>query len=85
MDLWSNPDVRFALFEFALKLVARGAVIRFPRWTRGKGIDDYLAVEKDPGKALEEIESKALSFEKFISSDHQAEIIRALKLGSRGF
>ena len=32
-DLWTNPQVRFALFELALKLTGRGAFIRFPKWT----------------------------------------------------
>jgi hypothetical protein len=32
MDLWTNPQVRFALYELALKLMAKGVIIRFPRW-----------------------------------------------------
>jgi hypothetical protein len=32
MDLWTNPQVRRALYELTLKLMSKGAVIRFPRW-----------------------------------------------------
>jgi hypothetical protein len=50
-----------------------------------KGVDDFLAVQEDPAKALKDIEDKALPLEKFISSDHRAEIVRALKLSHTGF
>ena len=78
-DLWSNPQVRFALFELALKLQSRGALIRFPRWTEEKGIDDYLAKRNLPEEALQTIEGSAVPFEKFISLDDKDALLRALK------
>jgi hypothetical protein len=80
MDLWTNPGVRYALFELTLKLMARGAVIHYPKWTEKKGIDDYLVTREDPEEALRLLEDKAASFDKFISPDYRDEIIRALKL-----
>jgi hypothetical protein len=85
MDLWSNPQVRFALYELALKLMARGALIRFPKWIGAKGIDDLLAGQKDPEKSLGEIEDKALPFDSFITPDHKDELVRALKCARAGF
>ena len=60
MDLWTNPQVRFALYELALKLTSRGAIMRFPKWMGAKGIDDYLAGQKEPEKALGDLEDKAI-------------------------
>jgi hypothetical protein len=85
MDLWTNPSVRFALYELVFKLMSRGAVIRFPKWSGGKGVDDYLAGQTEPEKALDALEDKAVSLDKFISPDHQDEIIRALKLSHAAF
>ena len=43
-DLWTNPQVRMALFELALKLYSLGAVVRVAQWDRQyKGVDDLLA------------------------------------------
>lgn len=85
LDLWVNPQVRFALFELAFKLKSRGAVIRFPKWFGGKGIDDHLVMEENPEEALVAIEDKALALEKFISPDHGEEVLRALKLSHQAF
>jgi len=86
MDLRSNPEVRFALYELALKLMARGGVIRFPKWTTGaKGIDDFLAVQNNPEKALDEIEDKAATFDAFVLPEHKDEVVRALKCAHDGF
>ena len=84
-DLWTNPQVRFALFELALKLTGRGTFIRFPKWTREKGIDDHLVTQKDPRKALDDLEDKALTFDKFVSPDQREELVRALKHARAGF
>lgn len=45
-----------------------------------KGIDDKLAGETDPEKALEEIENNAIPLLEFLNPDHRAEIIRAIGL-----
>ena len=85
MDLWTNPQVRFALYELALKLTSRGAIMRFPKWMGAKGIDDYLAGQKEPEKALGDLEDKAIPFDSFISPDHREELVRALKKARPGF
>jgi hypothetical protein len=59
-DLWTNPQVRVALFELALKRMSKGAVVRFLKWTGAKGIDDYLVTQKNPEKALEELQYAAV-------------------------
>lgn len=79
-DLWTNPQVRFALFELAFKLMSRGAVIRFPKWKGAKGIDDYLAGQEALDKELEGIEEKAFPLERFVKAEHRDEIIRALSI-----
>src|SRR3989304_4703484 len=43
-----------------------------------KGIDDKLAAETDPEKALEEIENNSISLLEFLNPDHRVEIIRAI-------
>ena len=78
-DLWINPQVRSALFELALKLMSRGAIIHFPKWTGEKGIDDYLVKRSNPEMALQSLERDALSFDKFISLDDKDALLRALK------
>jgi hypothetical protein len=45
-----------------------------------KGIDDFLAAQQNPEKALDDLENKALSLNKFMSPDHRDEVLRALKL-----
>ncbi|MCX5806971.1 MAG: DUF3854 domain-containing protein [Proteobacteria bacterium] len=77
-DLWTNSQVRHALYELAFKLIAKGAIIRFPQWHEEKGIDDHLADTEDVGKELHLLEGKALPIDKFITFDHKDEIIRAL-------
>lgn len=79
-DLWTNPQVRYALYELAFKLCAQGAIVKIATWTGEKGIDDHLAASEDPGKALDTIEEKALSVDKFATSDHLSEIVRGLAL-----
>ena len=78
-DLWVNPQVRFALFEIALKLMSRGAVIHFPKWTGEKGIDDYLVKHVSPEEALQSLEEGASSFEEFISMENKDALLWALK------
>ena len=84
-DSWTNPGVRRALYELALKLIARGAVLRFPKWTGAKGIDDYLGGQTTAEKALDEIENRAAEFDTFVSPDHKDELVRALKCARAGF
>jgi len=43
-----------------------------------KGIDDKLAAETDPEKALEEIENNSMPLLEFLNPDHRVEIIRAI-------
>ena len=85
MDLWTNPQVRRAFYELVFKLLSRSAVIRFLKWTEGKGIDDYLVGQENPENALDEMQDKALPFDKFISLEHRDEIVRALKLTHTAF
>jgi hypothetical protein len=85
MDLLDNPQVRFALFELSLKLMSKGAVVRFPRWAGAKGIDDYLATHKDADAALPALEQKAQPFEKLVRPEYQDEILRALRLTHTAF
>jgi len=83
-DLWINPQVRKALYELAVKLHLRGAIVKFFTWkaSEGKGIDDYLVFHENSGaKAeviLEQLELTAQSLVSFISYDHIDDIIRAL-------
>jgi hypothetical protein len=83
-DLWMNPQVRKALYELAVKLHLRGAIVKFFTWkpSEGKGIDDYLVFHENAGvKAeivLEELELNAQSLIRFVSPDHLNDVIRAL-------
>ena len=79
-DFWTNPQVRKALYELAFKLCALGTIVKIATWTGEKGIDDFLASSEDPGKALDTIEEKALSVDKFATSEHSSEIVRGLAL-----
>ncbi|MCX5811097.1 MAG: DUF3854 domain-containing protein [Proteobacteria bacterium] len=76
-DLWTNSQVRYALYELSFKLLAKDAIIRFPQWQDGKGIDDHLAGVADVKSELRLLESKALPLEKFVTFEHKDEIIRA--------
>jgi hypothetical protein len=55
-DAVAKNLVRFARSEFAAHLRGRGALVAFLEWdvTRGKGIDDHIAIV-GPGAVLEEI------------------------------
>ena len=83
-DLWINPNVRKALYELAVKLYLRGALIKFLIWkpSEGKGIDDYIVSYENAGLeaeiVLEELELNGQSLIDFISPDHIDDIIRAL-------
>ena len=79
-DLWTNPQVRYALYELAIKLYADGAIIKIVTWKGPKGIDDYLVSQRDPQQALEQLEDKATLLEKFPETGHIDEVIRALAL-----
>ncbi|OPY65974.1 MAG: hypothetical protein A4E63_02722 [Syntrophorhabdus sp. PtaU1.Bin050] len=77
-DLWTNPQVRFALYELAFTLYQRGALLRFPVWHGAKGIDDFLVLRDDPDQALTELESTAKDLEGLLCTDHRNEIMGAL-------
>ena len=79
-DLWTNPQVRYALYELAVKLYAEGAIVKIATWRGPKGIDDYLVAQPDPKQALEHLEEKATPFEKFPEPGHLDEAIRALAI-----
>ncbi len=79
MDLWTNPQVRYAQYELAVKLLAFGALVKFPKWEEGKGIDDYLvARDNNPEESLSQLEENAKALEDFAEAGHQAELLRAL-------
>jgi hypothetical protein len=78
MDLWTNPQVRYALYELGMKLMSFGANVMFPKWIEGKGIDDFLVLQADPAGALTTLEDKAVTLGEFAQSGHEAEITRAL-------
>ena len=77
-DLCTNPNVRTALFTLACTLIARGAAVKIPTWKGEKGIDDFLASQKDPERALTDLEAKAKTLEQFVCFEHRSEIIKAL-------
>jgi hypothetical protein len=83
-DLWTNPQVRKALYELAVKLHLRGAIVKFLSWkpSEGKGIDDYLVFHENAGTeaeaVIEQLGLTAQSLIDFISYDHINDIIRAL-------
>lgn len=77
-DLWTNPQVRKALYELALHLVARGALVYVCSWREAKGIDDYLAGKTDPAKELSEIQDKAKPITSFVAAEHRDDVLYAL-------
>lgn len=77
-DLWINPQVRYALYELAIKLYAGGAIVKIATWKGPKGIDDYLVVQPNPLQVLENLEEKATQLEKFPEPGHLDEVIRAM-------
>lgn len=85
-DLWINPQVRLAMWELALRLHGRGALVRFVTWPmdQGKGIDDFLVFHEREGVTAEEkireLREAAKSLTDFICPDHQDAILRALAL-----
>jgi hypothetical protein len=79
-DLWTNPNVRKALYELALKLHSRGAIVKIAIWLEEKGIDDYLAKQDNHEKALQDIEREAIEVIEFIQPGHYEDVIRALAL-----
>jgi len=79
-DVYTNPQVRYALFELAIKLLALGAIVKFPCWNRGKGIDDYLVSEENPKEAIQLLERNAKDIAGIVDPAYQKEIIRALSV-----
>jgi len=77
-DLWTNPQVRKALYELALHLMARGTLVYICIWKGAKGIDDYLAGKTDPGKALTDIQGKARQVTSFLAPEHRDDVLYAL-------
>ena len=77
-DLWTNPQVRKALYELQLHLTAREALVYACSWKGAKGIDDYLASKTDPAKEISEIKDKAKSIASFVTLEHRDDIIYAL-------
>ncbi len=80
-DMWTNPQVRYALYELGYKLMSRGANVHIVSWdaTRGKGIDDYLMTQ--PGNedtALQSLENASVNINDFVSTEHVDEVVRAL-------
>jgi len=74
MDLWTNPQVRMALFELALKLYSLGAVVRVAQWDkRYKGVDDFLAEHP-----LEKVKDK--SWLELVMPEDLDPIVRAFAL-----
>ncbi len=77
-DLWINPQVRKALYELALHLTARSALVYICTWKGEKGIDDYLATKVEPEKEISEIEAKAKPLMSFITPEHRGDVLYAL-------
>lgn len=83
-DLWVNPQVRNALWELALKLYGKGAIVKFAQWLAddGKGIDDYLTQKELAGENLTTVintlQNNAKELTQFIRNEHEESIIRAL-------
>ena len=81
-DYQTNPNVRMALYELAFKLHAKGAILKIATWPKaeGKGIDDFLFVQRNAERSLDDIEEEADGLMDFIIPDHHKEIVRALTL-----
>jgi hypothetical protein len=77
-DLWTNPSVRFALYELGVRLYSLGALVRIVVWSGPKGIDDYLAPHPFVEKAISALKENARDLFAFMVPDHSNEIIRAL-------
>lgn len=83
-DLWVNPSVRSALYEYSLRLISFGAIVKVVTWdpSQGKGIDDHLVNREEAGQKAEDVihqlENKAKNLEDFFNSDHEEAMIRAL-------
>jgi len=82
MDLWVNPQVRKALYELALKLYKKGAIVRFVHWdiSKGKGVDDVLGNVTNAEEELLKLEHNAERLEDFVEKDHYEEVVRAIKI-----
>jgi hypothetical protein len=78
VDMWTNPGVRFALYELAVKLYSRGAVVRIAQWSGGKGIDDHLFQAPFVDSAISNVKEMARDIFDFILKDHLHEVIRAV-------
>ncbi len=76
-DLWTNPQVRYALWELALKLYAADAIVKFVIWdpAEGKGIDDYLVNHEG---AVQELKENARTIKEFVSEIHEDAIFRGI-------
>jgi len=79
-DLWTNPGVRFALYELAVKLYARGALVRIVVWSGAKGIDDYLVAAPFVDNAIGTLKEYSRDLFGFVQPDHSNELIRALSV-----
>ncbi len=79
-DLWTNPSVRHALYELAIKLYSLGAIVRVVTWPKAKGIDDYLVSVGPADHAIATLRENAAELFNFIHPDHQAEVIRAVSI-----
>ncbi|MBM3435712.1 MAG: DUF3854 domain-containing protein [Bacteroidetes bacterium] len=77
-DLWTNPSVRYALYELGFKLLANGAIVKLPQWKNGKGVDDYLVSQENPEAALKGLEEDAALLNTFCRAEHANEVIRAV-------
>ena len=80
MDLFVNPNIRMALFEISVKIIAQGGIVAFPVWNEGKGIDDYLVSISNAAHAIGELERGAISFGQFVRPEYQHEAIRAVAI-----
>lgn len=78
-DMWTNPDVRTALFSLAFTLLNRNCVVKIVTWNsaQGKGIDDFLAAGGD----LLKIKEFATEISKFFTENKEfvTEAYRGLK------
>ena len=85
-DLWTNPSVRAALYELAVRLFAAGAAVKFVIWlmSEGKGIDDHILFHEGKGRIAEEVltelESKARDLKGFLRPEHAPAVLRAISV-----
>lgn len=84
-DLWTNPQVRDALYELCFILLELKANIKIITWdiSLGKGIDDYIVCwvkhREDIGKTISKLTKKAIRLTDFINIEHKESIIRGLQ------